>query len=209
MLGKKMTISHDRADTSVKVAPLLVAIGNTSLHVTPEQFDILCLQNPDLRLELSQQGELIVMPPTGGETGEKNADLIADAIIWNRQTLLGRVFDSSTGYDFTAMGGGKISPDLSWIENSRLEGIDISGFIPIVPDFAVELRSKTDNSSDLQAKMREYQRLGVKLGLLINPQGKTVEIYQPGGEVRVLESPMSVDCSHVMPGFVLNLARIW
>jgi Uma2 family endonuclease len=128
---------------------------------------------------------------------------------WNESTELGHAFDSSTGYDFTPLGGGKLSPDVSWIEKSRLEGVDISGFIPIVPDLAIELRSKTDSLSDIQAKMREYQRLGVKLGLLINPQGKTVEMYPPETEVQVLESPMSIDCSSVMPNFILNLNKIW
>jgi Uma2 family endonuclease len=204
-----MTISADRADITTNIAPLMVAIGNTSLHVTPEQFDTLCIHNPDLRLELSPKGELIVMPPTGGETGERNINLAAQVYNWNESTELGHAFDSSTGYDFTPLGGGKLSPDVSWIEKSRLEGVDISGFIPIVPDLAIELRSKTDSLSDIQAKMKEYQRLGVKLGLLINPQGKTVEIYPAGTEVQVLESPMSIDCSSVMPNFILNLNKIW
>lgn len=96
-----MTISADRADLTTNIAPLMVAIGNTSLHVTPEQFDILWIHNPDLRLELSPKGELIVMPPTGGETGERNINLAAQVYNWNESTELGRAFDSSTGYDFT------------------------------------------------------------------------------------------------------------
>jgi len=122
---------------------------------------------------------------------------------------LGEVFDSSTGYDFTAFGGGKPSPDVSWIEKSRLEGVNIIGLIPVVPDFVIELRSATGSSIETQTKMRAYQRLGVRLGLLVNPQGKKVEIYRSGREPEILESPESLDCSEVMPGFILSMSRIF
>ena len=188
---------------------LLLDVSDTSLHVTSEQFDRLCPKNPDLRLELTKDGELIVMPPAFGETGEKNLKLGSQVCVWNDRTELGRAFDSSTGYDFTSMGGGKLSPDVSWIEKSKVEGINLNRFIPIVPDFVIELRSSSDNLRPLQAKMVEYQRLGVKMGLLIDPQNKQVEIYRVGQEVEGLELPMSVDCSEVMPEFILNLAKIW
>ena len=129
--------------------------------------------------------------------------------IWNRQADLGEAFDSSTGYDFIAIGGGKMSPDVSWIEKSRLVGVEIVGFISIVPDFIIELRSATDNLKPLQDKMQEYQRLGVRLGLLINPKNKQIEVYRPGQDTVVLESPGSIDCGDVMPGFVLSMSRIW
>jgi Uma2 family endonuclease len=189
--------------------PLLLDVSNTTLTVTPEQFDRLCIDNPDLRLELTKDGKLIVMAPVGGESSEKNFDLAVEVGIWNRQSGLGRAFDSSCGYDFTAIGGGKSSPDVSWIEKSRLEGVKIVGFITVVPDFLIELRSATDNLKPLQEKMLEYQRLGVKLGLLVNPQQKQVEIYRSGQNVEVLESPKSIDCGNIMPGFVLSLDRIF
>jgi Uma2 family endonuclease len=188
---------------------LLLDVTNAKLTVTPEYFDQLCIDNPDLRLELTKDGELIVMAPAGGESGEKNGDLFGEVWYWNRQTNLGRAFDSSTGYDFTAFEGGKLSPDVSWFEKSRLEGVVITGFIPAVPDFVIELRSATDNLKLLQEKMKEYQRLGVKLGLLVDPKSKQVEIYRPGQEAEVLESPASIDCNEVMPGFVLSMSRIW
>ncbi len=188
---------------------VLLDVSNAKLGVTPEYFDQLCIDNPDLRLELTKDGELIVMAPAGGESGEKNMDLAIDVGIWNRQTNLGRAFDSSTGYDFTAVGGGKLSPDVSWIEKSRLEGVKIVGFIPVVPDFVIELRSATDNLKPLQEKMREYQRLGVKMGLLVNPKNQQVEIYRLEQEVEVLESPADINCDEVMPGFVLSMSRIW
>jgi Uma2 family endonuclease len=195
--------------TDIDTQPLLLDVRNTVLTVTSKQFDRLCINNPDLRLELTPNKELIVMAPAGGESGEKNGDLFLDVGIWNRQTNLGRAFDSSTGYDFTKFGGGNLSPDVSWFEKSRLEGVKIVGFIPAVPDFVLELRSATDNLKPLQEKMEEYQRLGVKLGLLINPKNRQVEIYRPGQETEILESPALIDCSEVMPGCILTLSRIW
>ena len=201
---------------AVETQPLLLDVSHTTLTVTAEQFDRLCINNPDLRLELTPNRELIVMAPAGGESGEKNGDLFLDVGIWNRQTNLGRSFDSSTGYDFMALGGGKLSPDVSWIEKSRLEGVNIVGFIPVVPDFVIELRSATDNLKPLQKKMREYQRLGVRLALLVDPKNKRVEIYRSsleaqasGQEPELLESPTEIDCDEVMPGFVLSMSRIF
>jgi Uma2 family endonuclease len=196
------------ASTSLADA-LLLNVSHAKLAVTPEYFDQLCLDNPDLRLELTKDGELVVMPPAGGESGKRNFNLATEVGIWNRQTDLGEAFDSSTGYDFIAIGGGRMSPDVSWIEKSRLEGVDIVGFIPIVPDFVMELRSATDNLKSLQEKMAEYRRLGVRLGLLVNPQGKQVEIYRPGQDVVVLDAPSAIDCGAVMPGFLLSMSRIW
>jgi Uma2 family endonuclease len=166
--------------------PLLLNVTNTTLTVTSEQFDRLCIDNPDLRLELTPDLNLIVMAPTGGE-----------------------VFDSSTGYDLTKFGGGKPSPDVSWIEKSRLEGANIVGFIPVVPDFVIELLSATDSLSETKSKMEKYQRVGVKLGLLINPKHKQVFLYRLAQEVEILESPSSIDCGEVMPDFRLDLSKIW
>jgi Uma2 family endonuclease len=193
----------------IDTQPVLLDVSNTTLTVTPEQFDLLCVDNPDLRLELTPDLKLIVMAPAGGESSRKNLDLAIDVGIWNRQTNLGEAFDSSGGYDFTALGGGKPAPDVSWIEKSRLEGVNIVGFIPVVPDFVIELRSATDNLKPLQEKMREYQRLGVRLSLLVNPKNKQVEIYRPGQEPETLEAPTEIDCNEVMPGFVLSMSRIW
>jgi Uma2 family endonuclease len=201
-----MTVANTSAP-SVTTLPLNVS--SALLNVTPEQFDRLCLDNPDLRLELTADRKLIIMAPAGGESSEKNLDLAGQAWYWNRQTDLGRAFDSSGGYDFIACGGGKLSPDVSWIEKSRLAGIEIVGFIPIVPDFVIELRSATDALKPLQEKMREYQRLGVRLGLLVDPKNRRVEIYRPGRKLEILESPATVDCGEVMPGFVLSMSRIF
>jgi Uma2 family endonuclease len=208
-----MTISDGKhyTDTSSSIdnRALLLDVSNTTLTVTPEQFDVLCISNPDLRLELTPTRELIVMPPAFFISGERNSDLTFQVTAWNRSNELGRVGDSSTGYDFTAIGGGKLSPDVSWIEKSRMEGVSIEQLCPVVPDFVVELRSTTDGLKVLQEKMREYQRLGVKLGLLIDPQNQQVEIYRPGQDPQILASPTSIDCGEVMPGFILSMSRIW
>jgi Uma2 family endonuclease len=189
--------------------PISLNISDVRLQVTPEQFDRLCELNPDLRLEINRDGELIVMPPTGGDTGERNSNLNADIVIWNRQTALGRVFDSSTGYNFTAIGGKNPSPDVSWVERSRLEGVNTSGLIPVVPDFVIELRSKTDSIKDVRAKMEEYRRVGVRLGWLLDPQKQQVEIYRPGQDVEILEDPKTLSGEDVLPGFVLDLRSIF
>ncbi|NJO98647.1 MAG: Uma2 family endonuclease [Pleurocapsa sp. CRU_1_2] len=195
--------------TTTQTEPLLLNVSNTVLHVSTDEFDSLCLDNPDLRLELTSDQELIVMSPTGGESGERNLELITQVGVWNKKTKLGRAFDSSTGYDFTALGGGKMSPDVSWSEKSRLDGVDITGFIPIVPDFIIELRSATDRLTTLQTKMLEYRRLGVKLGLLINPQDKQVEIYRLDRQTEIKDFPTAIDCQPLMPGFHLDLTKIF
>lgn len=200
-----MTIATAPVDTQ----PLLLNISNTTLQVTPAQFDLLCINNPDLRLELTKDRELIVMTPAFPISGKQNGTLFGRVWLWNEQTELGEVFDSSTGYDFTAIGGGKMSPDVSWIVNSRLEGISLEQFCPIPPDLAIELRSTTDRLSTLQAKMIEYRRLGVRLGILVNPQDKQVEVYRLGREVEVFDDPIFVNCEDVMPGFGLSLQKIW
>ncbi len=195
--------------TQIETQPLLLDVSNTILTVTPEQFDRLCIDNPDLRLELTPNRELIVMVPTLPISGKRNGDLSGQVWYWNRQTNLGEAFDSSTGYDFTAVGGGKPSPDCSWIEKSRLEGISLEKFFSIAPDFVIELRSSSDNLKPIQEKMMVYQRVGVRLGLLINPKNQQVEIYRVGQEVEILEAPTSIDCSEVMSGFILDMSRIW
>ena len=182
---------------AVENQPLLLDVSNTTLRVTPEQFDRLCIDNPDLRLELTSDRELIVMAPTFSISGKRNLNLGSQVYVWNERTELGEAFDSSSGYDFTAIGGGKPSPDVSWIEKSRLEGISLEQLCPVVPDFIIELRSTTDGLKPLQDKMREYQRLGVRLGLLIDPKHKWVEIYRPGQEPDILESPTEIDCGEI------------
>lgn len=178
--------------------------------LTDEAFYQLCQVNPDLKLERSAKGELIIMPPTGGESGRRNAEITIDLGIWNRQARLGYTFDSSTC--FKLPNGAERSPDAAWVERSRWEALrpeEREKFPPLAPDFVIELRSATDNLSTLRAKMQEYRENGVRLGWLINPQDQQVEIYRLEQDRETLQSPQQLSGESVLPGFVLDLTRIW
>ena len=193
---------------SLENRTLLVDPNRITLRVTNEEFELLCQDNPDLRLELTAAGELVTMSPAGYESSEKNGELFMDVGIWNRQAKLGRVFDSSGG--FTLPNGAVKSPDVTWIEKSKLAGVAPGVTFPVVvPDFVVELRSQSDSLKTLQEKMQEYRANGVRLGWLVNPQNKQVEIYRLGQEVEVLQSPTTLSGEDVLPGFVLELSAIW
>jgi Uma2 family endonuclease len=195
---------------SLETKPLLLDVHRITLRVTHEEFEKLCQDNPDRSFELTATGELIVMPPVGGESGNSESELGADLVIWNRQTRLGKTFSSST--IFILPNGAGRSPDAAWVELSRWEALtpeQRTKFPPLAPDFVIELRSATDRLAPLQEKMEEYRSNGVRLGLLINPKNKQVEIYRPGQEPEILESPTEIDCSEVMPGFILSMSEIW
>jgi Uma2 family endonuclease len=180
------------------------------VSLTDEVFYQLCRANPDMKFERSAQGELIVMSPTGGEGGRRSADITVDLGVWNRQSQLGYIFDSSTG--FKLPNGATRSPDAAWVKRSRWEALAPElreKFPPIAPDFVIELRSTTDTLPELQAKMREYQANGVRLGWLINPQDQQVEIYRPGQTPEVLQVPQTLSGEDVLPDFVLSMARIF
>ncbi len=193
---------------SLETKPLLLDISHVTLRITHSEFELLCQDNPELRLELTANGELITMAPAGWESSERNCDLTAQVRNWNRQTGLGRAFDSSGG--FTLPNGAIRSPDVTWIEKSKFADISAkTAFPPVVPDFVVELRSKSDSLKTLREKMQEYQDNGVRLGWLINPQQQEVEIYRLGQAVEVLNTPMTLSGEAVMPGFTLDLTPIW
>jgi Uma2 family endonuclease len=177
-------------------------------HLGHEQFWQICQANPDLKLELTANGRLIILPPTGWESGRRNADLTTDLNLWNRQTNLGLVFDSSTG--FTLPNGAIRSPDVAWIRKDRLATInpDPGDFLLLAPDFVIELRSASDRLKPLQEKMQEYLENGVRLGWLINTKNQTVEIYRSGQTAEVLQSPASLSGEDVLVGFSLDLTGI-
>lgn len=183
---------------------------NPIIKLTREQFYKLCETNPELKLERNAQGELIVMPPTGGETGRSNVNLILQVAKWNEQKQLGEVFDSSTG--FTLPSGADRSPDVSWVQKSRWDALtkeQKEKFIPLCPDFVIEIMSPSDNLKKLQDKMQEYIENGCRLGWLINRKKQQVEIYRLGKEVEVLKLPQTLVGEDVLPGFVLNMQKIW
>jgi Uma2 family endonuclease len=182
-----------------------------ALHVTQEQFEALSAANRDLKLERNAAGELIVNPPTGGETGYRNIKISYFLVKWvEEQGGSGIPFDSSTG--FRLPNGANRSPDASWVSRERWETLtqeERKGFVPLCPDFVIELRSESDSLTKLQAKMQEYIDNGVRLGWLIDPQNRGVEIYRPGRDVEVLENPTNLSEEDLLPGFILNLKRVW
>ncbi|ELR98049.1 Uma2 family endonuclease [Gloeocapsa sp. PCC 73106] len=182
-----------------------------ALVVTPTQFEMLVTVNRDLKLERTSTGELIVNPPTGGESGKRNFNLIGQLARWcEAYADLGEGFDSSTGFQLPD--GAILSPDASWIRRDRWEVLtpaEKKGFIPLAPDFVVELRSESDSLPKLQAKMQQYLDNGTRLGWLIDPQNQTVAIYRPHKDVEVLQNPQMLSGEDVLPGFSLSLAKIW
>ncbi|MBN3962822.1 Uma2 family endonuclease [Nostoc sp. NMS8] len=186
-----------------------------AIELTDEQFFQLCQNNRDLRLERTAEGELIIMPPTAWESGNRNSRLTQRLGNWTDADGTGLAFDSSTG--FKLPNGANRSPDASWVSRKRLEALnpDPDRFLPLAPDFAVELRSASDSLKTVQQKMQEYIDNGVRLGWLIDPQNQQVEIFRPGQEVEVLRrrspsetSPTSLSGEDVLPGFVLDLTQI-
>lgn len=181
-----------------------------SIQLSDEQFFQLCANNKDYRFERNAKGDLIIMPPTGGETGIYNAGLNAQLWIWNEQAKTGVVFDSSTC--FKLPNGADRSPDVSWIPLEKWNTLTTEQkqkFPPICPGFVIELRSKTDTLTSLQKKMQEYINNGTRLGWLIDPLTKKVKIYRQGQAVEILDSPMTLSGEDVLPNFTLNLSKIW
>lgn len=183
-----------------------VILNLKTVGLSDEQFYQLCQVNQNWQLEQTAKGELVIMPPVGGVSGNREADLNADLVIWNRQTQLGRVFSSST--IFRLPNGGNRSPDAAWVTNERWESLtpeEQEKFPPLCPDFVIELRSRTDSLTQLQEKMQEYLNSGLRLGWLINPQAQQVEIYLPNQTVEIVQLPATLSGEDVLPGFVLNL----
>lgn len=179
-------------------------------RLTDEQFYQLCQANRDLRFELTAEGELIIMPPTGGETGKRNSDINLDLAMWNRQNKSGIVFDSSTG--FILPNSAKRSPNAAWIPIHKWNSLTSEQkqkFLPLCPDFVIELSSPTDSLKTLQDKMQEYMNNGTRLGWLINPKDKQVEVYRQNRAVEVLNFPNTLSGEDILPGFTLNLEPIW
>ncbi len=181
------------------------------LQMTDEQFFEFCQINRDLRIERNKLGEISIMAPTGSETGNRNFNIALQLGIWAEQNGTGICFDSSTGFKLST--GAERSPDASWIKLERWNTLSSEQqqlFAPICPDFVVELCSSSDNLKPLQEKMVEYlQEPGIQLGWLIDRKHQKVYIYRPGLEVESLDNPATVSGEGVLPGFVLNMSKIW
>ncbi|MBE9145488.1 Uma2 family endonuclease [Planktothrix mougeotii] len=194
-------------ETNILTLPPLLTL---KLDLTAEQFWQLCQNNQDFQFERTATGELVIMPPTGGNTGKRNVKLITQLDLWNSKTGLGEVFDSNTG--FTLPNGADRSPDASWVSRERWEALTFEQqekFIPLCPDFVVELMSPSDRLEKTRQKMQEYQENGARLGWLINRKQQQIEIYRLHQEVEILDYPNEISGEDILPGFVLDLTWIW
>ncbi|GAC1399059.1 MAG: Uma2 family endonuclease [Pyrinomonadaceae bacterium] len=197
---------------------LVVDDGMSALNFAPllkdkigdEEYVELCRLNPEWRIEMTAEGDIIIMPPTGGTTGNRNFNLVVKFGVWSEKDGTGKGFDSSTV--FRLPNGAKRSPDLSWIRNERWNALsedEKNSFAPICPDFVVELRSITDSLKTLQAKMREYIENGAQLGWLIDPFERKVYVSRPNAAIEILDDPQSVSGEPLLKDFTLNLQEIW
>jgi len=183
-----------------------VILNIKNVELSDDQFYQLCQINEYYKFEQTAKDELIILPPSNLITGNREAELNGNLMIWNRQTKLGKVFSSSTV--FTLPNGGKRSPDVAWIANERWDSLTIQEkekFAKICPDSVIELRSRTDSLSQLQEKMQEYLNSGLRLGWLIDPQNQQVEIYRQNQSVEIVSLPTSLSGENVLPGFILEL----
>lgn len=180
------------------------------VELSDDQFYEMCQNHRDLKFERTAQGELVIVTPVGGESGSREADLIGDLVYWNRHTRLGKVFSSSTC--FKLPNGADRSPDAAWISLERwtqLTPDQQKKFPPICPDFVIELRSESDALKPLQQKMQEYISNGLRLGWLIDPQDRQVEIYRDAQRKQVLQNPKQLDGEDVLPGFSVDASLLW
>lgn len=179
-------------------------------EVTESEFVEFCRRNSDMRIEMSKDGDIIIMPPTNTETGRKNFNLIADFGVWAKKDKTGVAFDSSTG--FTLPNSARRSPDLAWVRREKWDALandEKRKFARLVPDFVVELRLESDSLKVLQSKMLEYTESGVSLGWLIDPQERKVHIYRREKAVETLDNPERVLGESLIEGFILDLENIF
>src|SRR3989449_4256115 len=181
-----------------------------AIKMTDDEFFALCQLNRDLRLERNAEGNIKVMPPTGGETGNRNAEITGQLVIWTKQDGTGAAFDSSTG--FKLPNGADRSPDAAWVQKSRLAVLtqeEKKKFLPLCPDFVIELLSPSDELEEVKAKMDEYIENGARLGWLLEPRSRRVYVYRPGESVIMIENTGQISGDPELPGFVLKLREIW
>jgi Uma2 family endonuclease len=177
---------------------------------TDREFVEICRLNSDWRFERTAEGEIIVMPPAYTKTGAQNAELSGQLRNWAKQDGTGIALDSSAGFRLPS--GAIRAPDASWLRTSRLKklrAVQRKGFLPLCPDFVVELLSASDSLSVAKAKMEEYLANGAKLGWLLDPKRRHVYVYHPGKPVRRLDAPERVSGDPLLPGFTLDLRDIW
>jgi Uma2 family endonuclease len=196
--------------TTTEAQPLILHMGQFLQKLSDQEFFELCQLNNELRIERTSEGDLIIMPPTGGEAGRRNFTLTGLFYSWVEADATGVGFDSSTG--FTLPNGAKRSPDIAWVKGFRWEALskeEREVFPPLCPDFVVELRSRSDSLQALQEKLQEYIANGAQLGWLIDSQEKKVFVYRPDEEVVCLDNPETISGEPLLKNFTLNLHSLW
>lgn len=190
--------------------PIILDFRDVLEKISDDEFENFCRHNPDVEIELTKEGDLIIMPPTGGETGIRNFNLIGMFFNWLEKDGSGVGFDSSTV--FKLPNGAKRSPDLAWVKNDRwmnLTAAEREKFPPLCPDFVVELRSPSDSLKNLQLKMQEFIENGASLGWLIDPIERKIYVYRSNSELEILENPKTVSGAPLLEKFILKMNKIW
>lgn len=204
------------AQITVERLTIKLPVNRVSFHFEDRkkpsiaEFEKICLDNGDMRIEMSKEGEIFIMPPTQSETSEKNADIIIQLGSWAKKDKSGKVYESSGG--FILPNGAVRSPDACWILMERLGKLsekERHGFMNICPDFVIELRSSSDSLPKLKTKMLEYMKNGAKLGWLIDAVKSKVYIYRQNKTVEILDNPLTLSGEDVLKGFELDLSEIF
>jgi Uma2 family endonuclease len=193
----------------IEIHPVVLRL-HPIIKLTDDQLYELCGLNPELWIERTAQGDLVIMPPAGAGSSTRNAELNFQLSLWSKQDQSGVVFESSAGFNLP--NGAMRGPDAAWVRRSRLAALtreEKEKFLPLCPDFVVELRSPSDSLSMLRDKMQEYMANGAQLGWLIDPIARCVHVYRPQQQPEILESPTTIPGDPILPGFVLDLQKIW
>lgn len=178
--------------------------------LTDEQFFHFCQENDTLRIEKNSKGEIIIMAPTGSETGRFNSSINLEIGLWNKEKKLGYIFDSSTG--FTLPNGSVRSADAAFILKDRWKEVpkeERKKFAPICPDFVIEILSETDSKFYLNDKMNDWMTNGCRLAWLIDPKEKVTKVYRPGKEAEAIPFSKNLNGEDVLPNFTLDLTKIF
>ncbi len=195
-------VSPEGIVLSLKLRPVV--------RLSEDEFFAFCQLNRDLRIERNAEGGITIMPPTGGETSDRNSEINMQLRLWAKRDGTGVTFDSSGG--FVLPNEAMLSPDAAWVSRDRFAALTAeqrTKFPPLCPDFVIELRSPTDSLPVLRRKMQEYIDNGARLGWLVEPRKRQVLVYRPETPVELLQQPQRVSADPVLPGFTLDMADIW
>ncbi len=182
----------------------------TSGPMTDDEFAEFVAAHSDYFIEMTADGEILIMPPTYSLTGARGAKILRQLEDWTERQRSGIATDGTSG--FVLPSGARRSPDAAWTAKTRLQGMDdafIQKYWHLCPDFVIELRSRTDRLRVLRAKMREWIANGAQLAWLIDPERRAVEVYRPDREPEMIENPVSVAAEGPVEGFVLDLPPVW